>query len=97
MLWLYGRWEEGALCCSHTMKKTPRAGAGRLVQEVTEHEQVVYGSRARDRGPVRKDRVTGPAPGSLVGAAARAWARVLGRNHQGLHTAPPLTGHSAIS
>ena len=29
--------------------------AGGLVQEVTEHEQVVYGGRALDRGPVRND------------------------------------------
>lgn len=29
--------------------------AGGLVQEVTEHEQVAYGARALDRGPVRND------------------------------------------
>lgn len=34
-----------------------RLVAGGLVQEVTEHEQVVYGTRALDRDPGRDDTV----------------------------------------
>lgn len=36
---------------------TKRLVAGGLVQEVTEHEQVVYGTRALDRDPGRDDTV----------------------------------------
>lgn len=31
--------------------------SGELVQEVTEHEQVLYGTRALDRDPVKDDTV----------------------------------------
>lgn len=81
-LWLLGRGRP--LLFTRHEEDSNSLVAGGLVQEVTEHEQVVYGTRALDRGPVRKD-TSEPSPHPTAWSAQRpgAWARALGRNHAG--------------
>lgn len=69
--------------------------AGGLVQKVTEHEQVVYGARALDRGPARNDTSElSPTPGQPGRHSGRGSREGI---TQGLQTAFSLTGHTAIS
>lgn len=85
-LWPLGR--RRPLPCTRHEEDSNSLVAGGLVQEVTEHEQVVYGTRALDRGPVRDDTSEpSPAPNSLAGAGARGMGSGLGRTHAGPRTA----------
>lgn len=96
-LWPLGRGHP--LLFTHHEEDSNSLVEGGLVQEVTEHEQVVYGARALDRGPVRND-TSEPSPTprqpgrrSGMGHGFRSWEGIT----QGLQTAFSLMGHTAIS